>query len=337
MNVCKNSGLADAKAQLYMLFYYLGPALLLPTIVLERDRNNSGSSSIPTKKAVLHGCCIACFDIAAQTLNYTGAAMAGSTIFSVIYSSVTIWTALWSRLFLKRSLTWTQWFAVLVVCGGLVFTATTSKHLGQNVITGSLLVVVGSAMHGATYVFSEAIMSRGVPQDRLTVRQNAAVQSSFALAVLGLWQLVYTLPRWDRIVIEPARLAGTTLVAALATMLGFSLVNLLHSVTFLHTVKHCPGGATSAGVMKGLQAVLVFVATHVLFCGRSGGEEMCFSIEKLISLTIVVGGVTIFGVATEHGENNAVKSGYARIGNTSYVADADLRKEGLHVGAVEGV
>ena len=77
------------------------------------------------------------------------------------------------------------------------------------------------------------------------------------------------------------------------------MANLVHSITFYHTLAYYPGGATSAGVMKGLQAVLVFVAAHLLYCGRIGGEEMCFTISKLLSLCTVVGGVTLFGVATE--------------------------------------
>ena len=42
-------------------------------------------------------------------------------------------------------------------------------------------------------------------------------------------------------------------------LFGIYLANLLHCVTFQLTLKHCTGGATSAGVLKGLQAVLVFV------------------------------------------------------------------------------
>ena len=36
---------------------------------------------------------VALWDVASTTLNYTGAALSGPTIFAIIYSSVTIWTA----------------------------------------------------------------------------------------------------------------------------------------------------------------------------------------------------------------------------------------------------
>ena len=36
---------------------------------------------------------IALWDISSTSLNYTGASLSGPTIFAIIYSSVTIWTA----------------------------------------------------------------------------------------------------------------------------------------------------------------------------------------------------------------------------------------------------
>ena len=55
----------------------------------------------------------------------------------------------------------------------------------------------------------------------------------------------------------------------------------------------------SAGIMKGLQAVLVFFLTSLIFCGKSGGEEMCFTSLKFASLIVVVSGVLLYGLATE--------------------------------------
>ena len=63
-------------------------------------------------------------------------------------------------------------------------------------------------------------------------------------------------------------------------------------------ILHLPGGSTSAGVFKGLQAVLVFVLTHLVYCGRVGGDEMCFSTIKFLSLVTVAGGVLWYGYAT---------------------------------------
>lgn len=45
--------------------------------------------------------------------------------------------------------------------------------------------------------------------------------------------------------------------------------------------------------MKGLQAVLVFAATALVFCGNTGGEEMCFTGMKFASLVPTPGSIKI--------------------------------------------
>lgn len=215
--------------------------------------------------------------------------MAGPTIFAIIYSSVTIWTAVFSQLLLGRMMHFRQWVFVLLVFSGLGITATNSVNTGDNVLTGSLLVIFGSAVHGMSYVLSEGIMT--VEEEKMSVVQNNFVQSSFSGGLLLVWQFVYTLPHFDEAVWSPMQDADTTVLYAFVLLGGFSVLNIIHSLTHFHTLKHYPGGATSAGVMKGLQAVLVFVFTNLFYCNRLGGPEMCFSDTKFFALVTVCGGV----------------------------------------------
>jgi hypothetical protein len=158
----------------------------------------------------------------------------------------------------------------------------------------------------------EGIMKVG--QERLTIAQNCAIQGLVAASCFLLWQLVYTIPRWDETIGDPMKQAGTSLWTAIGILLLFAGTNLVHAMTFLHTLRHFHGGATSAGVMKGLQAVLVFVATHFLYCGQSGGQEMCFTRGKFLSLITVAGGVTAYGLATSARERGGSRGGgYGRI------------------------
>ena len=302
MTVCKDSGLADASAQLYMVFYYLGPAFLIFTTL---------GDTWPSKLTIIKACGIALFDIAAQALNYTGASLAGPTIFAIIYSSVTVWTAVWSRFVLDRRLSYAQWFAVFMVFGGLTLTATGSLDLGPAVTHGTFLIVIGSALHAGSYVWSEAIMNG---QDSLSVRQNSGVQGLVACAFLVGWQFVYTVPRWEELIKLPMQQANTTWLLAGIVMFSFALANLVHAFSFYHTIRHYKGGSVSAGVMKGLQAVLVFVASHLIYCGRTGGTEMCFTMGKFLSLVTVSGGVVYFSWATAQ-ESTSRKEGYSNVEN----------------------
>mmetsp|Transcript_2741 Transcript_2741/g.7669 ORF Transcript_2741/g.7669 Transcript_2741/m.7669 type:complete len:423 (+) Transcript_2741:138-1406(+) len=326
MTLCKNFGLADPTAQLYMVFYYLGPSLLFWYSLY----NHHQQPWIAPWRTRYTAMLIAAFDVVAQVLNYSGNSLAGPTLFAIIYSSVTVWTAVWARIFLKRQLTRYQWLAIALVFCGLTLTATdtyqhhhtnhevslmvgdgeeevssssstllshTEEELAhfQQVVRGTLLTVVGSALHAGSYVWSEAVLTG---PDSLSVAQNTGLQCLTATSLLIVWQMVYTLPRWDVLITKPLVEAHTPLVAAVCLLVTFGLVNLIHASAFFGTIKFYKGGSVMAGVFKGLQAVLVFGATHVIYCGRTGGQEMCFSRGKWWSLVTVVSGVVLFSAVT---------------------------------------
>jgi len=318
VTLLKEAGLADSKCQFYMLFYYVMPSLFtLPLVLMDRQ------SSWPTQSSVLKACGIAAWDIFSTTLNYTGASMAGPTIFAIIYSSVTIWTAIFSQLLLGRIMNVWQWVNVITVFGGLAITATDSVNTGENVLKGACFVILGSGMHGLTYVMSEAVMTVG--EERLSTLQNNFVQATVAASMFLTWQLLYTLPNFDEYIGKPMQDSGTTFWYAFIILGGFGVSNVVHSMTFFYTLRHFPGGATSAGVMKGMQAVLVFVLTNFLYCNKIGGSEMCFSDTKLVSLVTVCGGVLGYGYATQISKARAsqilvAKENETRHENTSLIS-----------------
>ncbi|KAL7462171.1 hypothetical protein ACHAXS_002560 [Conticribra weissflogii] len=413
MAYAKHAGLANPRCQLYMLFYYIGPASVGLTLRRRGGRRRNGQKSSSGKKErggsgectgfehgkdkggfqhgnlisygsnnvnsakdddrddndsdeddestwppmalVIHASSIAVFDIFAQSMCYTGNNLAGPTIFAIIYSSVTIWAAIYSNVLLSRTLNRYQWMGVCLVVVGLSLTAMDSLSSGENVFVGACLILVGSSGHGLVYVLSEKVMippssaeSSGdtiivdesekttttpttshskfqcskpaqsskigdqiqpllqplkekmkAEPTHISVRANCAIQGTVATVTLLFWQIVYTLPRFDGLILAPMRDAGTSSLEAFWILSGIALANLLHSVTFFQTLKYFPGGATSAGVLKGLQAVMVFVASSVLLCGRWGGLEMCWSGNKFLSLIVVVGGIFLYATSTD--------------------------------------
>jgi drug/metabolite transporter (DMT)-like permease len=306
MTLANEAGIAEPRCQIYMVFYYFGPA----TVSFVVPQNGGW----PPVRILLRSACVAGFDIVAQTMNYTGATMAGPTIFAIIYSSVTVWTAVFSRLLLSRSLNLCQWLGVGMVFLGLGLTGLNSVQLGPDVLRGAILVIFGSAMHALTYVLSEALMTTQTG-DRITVQANCALQGLVACAALSMWQIIYTRPRFEKLIQVPVQESGATWLVVTGTLFAFAFANLVHSFCFFHTLRFFPGGSTSAGVMKGLQAVLVFAVTSLLYCGRVGGAEMCFTRIKFASLIVVVFGIVVFGKATEKQKTklSAIKAGYSAI------------------------
>jgi len=371
MAYAQQAGLANPKCQLYMLFYYIGPALVATKMKCRRssssyrkqecssnDNNNNTASYYgttahsspdiskdevysecfgeeddneddeerlwPSKPLLIKASCIALFDIFAQSMCYTGNNLAGPTIFAIIYSSVTIWTALFSKVLLSRSLSKFQWLGVCFVVIGLSLTAKDSSKVGQRVFLGAMLILVGSSFHGLTYVMSEIIMTAPSQHEgqrerqHISINANCAVQGIVATVVLLIWQIIYTFPHRQSLILDQMAEQHTTPIKAIVILITIALANLLHSVTFYTTLKHFPGGATSAGVLKGLQAVLVFAASAIILCGSIGGLEMCWTREKFISLVIVVFGIMVYGTFTEKKKGSSSttrKGGYHRIEN----------------------
>lgn len=141
------------------------------------------------------------------------------------------------------------------------------------------------------------------------------------VACLGFlfWQIFYTLPRFQSLILDEMNTAGTTVLKAWCILISISLANILHSVTFFQTLKDFPGGATSAGVMKGLQAVLVFLFSSVVLCGRIGGSEMCWTQTKLLSLIVVVFGIFYYGKSTTSKERKESRGGDLKTATVQHI------------------
>ena len=224
---------------------------------------------------------------------------------------------------------------IVLVVVGLSITALDSFAVGKKIFVGACLILVGSSFHGLTYVLSEMIMTtkeddnshssssaaaavssslknhRSTQQQQyrreprhISIRANCAIQGIVASVVLLIWQIIYTLPRIQALIFTPMEEYGTSPLHATTILLAITFANLLHSVTFYVTLKHFPGGATSAGVLKGLQAVLVFGVGSLVLCGRWGGLEMCWSMVKFGSLVVVVCGILVYYVATTRRYSN---------------------------------
>jgi UDP-sugar transporter A1/2/3 len=84
-------------------------------------------------------------------------------VYQVIYQCKTLFTALFSRLFLARILEFSQWIALLVLVAGMVIAVlatnfSTTANANQNVLTGLVsLIIVGLLSAGASVYFEKML------------------------------------------------------------------------------------------------------------------------------------------------------------------------------------
>jgi hypothetical protein len=79
MTLLKDAGVADPTCQLYMVFYYFGPACFVFSLLGKH-------MEWPSRRAIRKAIGIALFDIVSSAMNYTGAGLAGPTLFAIVYS-----------------------------------------------------------------------------------------------------------------------------------------------------------------------------------------------------------------------------------------------------------
>ncbi|KAL1504715.1 hypothetical protein AB1Y20_008494 [Prymnesium parvum] len=135
----------------------------------------------------------------------------------------------------------------------------------------------------------------------------SAVMGFAGVGTFGMWQIVYTWPRADSLIFDPIMVHGGNTGTILTVYLVLTVASLVHAVTFYYLVGQM--GCVTAGVMKGCQAVAVFVCSHFLFCQIQASQ--CFSTPKAWSLALVVAGTTVY-VLSRHtpGEDEAELDSY---------------------------
>eukprot|EP00920_Eleutheroschizon_duboscqi_P018414 GHVT01043884.1.p1 GENE.GHVT01043884.1~~GHVT01043884.1.p1 ORF type:complete len:464 (-),score=142.51 GHVT01043884.1:663-2054(-) len=119
---------------------------------------------MPTKQRLWEcdwkkGLVVSALDIVNQLLKKAGLVYAGAAVYIVVDSSSVVWTAVWSRALLKRSLSNSQWLAILLISVGIGLKAcslTFSWH--DREFLGVFLILCSSVLMGLTFVLNEKFM-----------------------------------------------------------------------------------------------------------------------------------------------------------------------------------
>lgn len=232
---------------------------------------------------------ISFFEMLAQVLNMNGLIYAGSAIFTVIYSSITIYTAVFSYVFLNRQLHVMQWVGVVVVMVGLAMTSLSAKNDGIDVEFGVFLILLGTAVHSFTYIMSEYLLV--VVEDAIAPQLLSSILGAIGSFLILCWQLIYTLPNYQtKVVDEFHRHKDGSIEVILVSYLVLSVNAMVHALCFFALLGSV--GSTTTSVSKGVQSVAIFIASHYAFCLVQ--ESQCFTPLKGCSLAVVIIGVTAY-------------------------------------------
>ncbi|GAA5800654.1 hypothetical protein HPULCUR_006090 [Helicostylum pulchrum] len=224
---------------------------------------------------------LAVLDVFANFCVTVGFSIVGSGMYQVIYSSVVIWCAILTFLFMGRKLSKLQWVAIFGVSAGLAissmdsFSANHSKtaSLEESAKTtllmfGTLMTLGGTFFYACVYVYSDSIMSQQKPPP---LPARICFYSGCYTSVISLvWIAFYTLPRYDDLIHIKA---GTSNEAVVGMYVLVIVANALHSWNYYELIDRT--GSVATGILQGLRAVLIYIISDSWYCESDPAQ--CFT------------------------------------------------------------
>ena len=311
--ITDNSGLPSKFVQFVILFFYVISGVLQPTLIEVLTYNGAcerttflfilpnyigmGLSVLTNMQSLQYGrirwarlSALLLIDLCSAVLCFTGLVYAGSAIFTVIYSSVTVYTAVFSWLLFGRQLHYMQWTGVFLVMLGLISSSfggaskAGSDDVSNDEGVGILMIIIGAGFHSLSYIIAESILK---DTDAIAPEVLGSSMGLFGCIIFGCWQIFYTLPRFQRLIIDEIAAHNGNYNIIIITYICLITVNFIHGICFFYMLKIV--GSTTTGILKGIQSVLVFIISHFAFCGLQ--ESQCFTVAKGLALIVVVLGV----------------------------------------------
>ncbi|KAF8952710.1 hypothetical protein BGZ46_003393, partial [Entomortierella lignicola] len=251
---------------------------------------------------------VAVMDVIANALVTVGFFYVGSGMYQVIYSSIVIWCAILTRIFLGRKLNVIQWLSIFGVTLGLAISAVgTVKNESPDddgpvqswleKSFGAMITLGATFLYACVYVLSDKVLSTFKPTP--VPEKVCSMVGGYASLLTFIYLCIYTFPNWQTEVVDVVEAHHGSKIGIFIVYPLVTISSLLHSLNYYVLLSRINNIAV--GIMQSLRAVLVFVMSHYLFCGISSTQ--CFNEWKFVSAIVVIGCVTLFSFnspATSH-------------------------------------
>lgn len=290
LNFIQNMGAAAKLALIFPIPVSLGEGLMIFMPLKSTESKYTKLESLyQYPKAIIT---MTLIDVFANIMTLTGQLMIGSGVYIVIYSSLTIWTALGSFFLLKRKLSLAMWLSVVVVTVGLAISgADAIKGSGASMLLGMAVALLGTMVHSCTYWVSEYFCISTTSS--IHPRVLAGYMGTLGACLLMTYVCTYTVPRWEGLFLEDIQERHSSIGTISAMYIFYILTCFAHLLAQFTAVVNV--GAVTVGINKAVSSIGVFVLSDIFFCRTQSNN--CITTFKVISLVIVVCGVFAYTIA----------------------------------------
>ncbi|KAL3931380.1 MAG: hypothetical protein SGPRY_001146, partial [Prymnesium sp.] len=280
MQLLVYSGAGEPAACLPNLDWYVGMMLLY--LVRWCAADSSGYASALHRHVIPITLC----DLLGTVGTTVGLEMAGSAIFGIIYSSVTVWTALFTCLILRKPQSKVKLLGICTVVFGLCLptldpSRAAESARGHTVIVGIALTSCGTLFYALEYTLCERCYSLyEKPLDARQLRKgDSAITGAWGFFFTSIWIVGYTIPHWNALVTAPVQRQQGSIWVIGFLFLSHILNNAVHNAAWF-IVCELEGGV-STGLLMGVKAAMLFFGSAVFFCDDDHSEQ-CLTKYKIL-------------------------------------------------------
>ena len=319
MQLIVYQGAGNPMAMLPNIDWYVGMMLVYSGRLCARRETTERYATIQQR----HVMPIAICDYAGTVGTTVGLILAGSALFGIIYSSVTVWTALFTCLLLRKRQSATQLAGIAMVVAGLALPTLeqAQQHSSgesaandanepdggaagvagadtEAILVGIVLTAVGTLFYALEYTLCERAFSL---YDRpLDPKQLCFYTGAWGLAFTAVWVGVYTAPNFGAIVVDEVDARGGSPALLALLFAAHTVNNGVHNAAWFVVCELESG--VSTGLLMGLKAAALFVASALCFCREQSPwpnalephDEQCMTQLKVGATAVVLCGTAVY-------------------------------------------
>eukprot|EP01064_Diplonema_japonicum_P011702 TRINITY_DN1914_c8_g1_i1.p1 TRINITY_DN1914_c8_g1~~TRINITY_DN1914_c8_g1_i1.p1 ORF type:complete len:338 (+),score=76.08 TRINITY_DN1914_c8_g1_i1:42-1055(+) len=283
------TGAGSMKTFLPPLPYFTGMmmAVLLPPADGRRPSSNGNQNTARSSKLIMR---IAALEAIGYLMTYLGIAYAGSTIYTIVYGSMSLVVAFMRWVITKKTVSRGQLCGMMVAVLGIASTALEGLNAAnsESIELGVFFTLVGCFAYATEYVFLE---------EALAILPTTTVLFSMGKYCTMLFFTLFItigLPHhraWieDQVKAHHGRMEVVVLLYTLLIPCSF-----LKNYAWMGVIRG--DGAVATGLMQGFRSCLTFALSSMLFCSPTTSNQ-CFTIGKGFATVLVVTGTLIYSFA----------------------------------------
>ncbi|KAK3235433.1 hypothetical protein CYMTET_54368 [Cymbomonas tetramitiformis] len=289
----------DPSAQVSLWMQYIAQAGFAHLILWRQFSQGVKPVSLTTKQRtltwVMGGFHVSGFLAIIPAVNLIGIAL-----WSIIYSSGLIVSAVFSRMILRKAPSTQQLVGITVTSLGLAhrgYTTMQDASAGNlegdssSLILGVLYSLLTTVCFSSVPIVVELINFRLPASKSVPSNQISAASSRVGLTVMTIYMLVYTFPNWNSLVTSPLQVNGVAVSEAALSYMANMALYVWHNTMYMEVTRLA--GAVGNGLVNSVRSAVVVLAGVLLYC-REDMPSLCLNEAKAISVTLVVLGGLIY-------------------------------------------